>query len=131
MAILQLAFCFILISFTTSMKPLKPNNQLRNSTNRPWAHHHHHHHHRNTTNRPLEQRPHRFADPVQERVERDTVGNVQFDLPDLAISWDAGNGARYQLEAFRDKRNEQLLSQEKFLELRWVSLGQPRLVKAR
>ena len=110
MAILQLAFCFILISFSNSVKHF---HRPKNSTNSVWAH-----------------RPHRCSDPVHERIKRDTVGNVQFDLPDLAISWDAGNGASYQLEAFRDKRNEQLLNLGKFNELRWVSLGQPRLVKA-
>lgn len=87
---------------------------------------------RNTT----KARPQQSVESRIMRVERDSVGNVQFDLPDLAVSWDAGNGARYQLEAFRDKRNDVLLVEgkddpKKFSELRWVSLGQPRLLKAR
>lgn len=110
MAYFHFVLYFLFVDFTVS------NNLSSNS--KPWE--------CASTNRS--------ANVRLKRAESDSVGNVQFDLPDLVTSWDAGNGARYQLEAFRDKRNDVLLEAgktdpKKFFELRWVSLGQPRLVK--
>ncbi len=52
-----------------------------------------------------------------------------FTTPDVVKEYLRDDGTRVRLNAYKTSNNDQLLNEGKFSALKWVSLGQPELVK--
>jgi len=52
-----------------------------------------------------------------------------FTTPDVVKEYLRDDGTRVRLNAYKTSNNDQLLSEQKYSALKWVSLGQPQLVR--
>jgi len=52
-----------------------------------------------------------------------------FTIPDVVKEYLRDDGTRVRLNAYKTSNNDQLLSEQKYSAFKWVSLGQPELVK--
>ena len=70
-----------------------------------------------------------FSLPENETLIEPKSTDFVFDLPDIIKEYVRDDGTRVRLDAYRTKNNDALLTSGQFSGMRWMSLGQPELVK--
>ncbi len=70
-----------------------------------------------------------FNLPDNQTLIESKAGDFIFDIPDVVKDYVRDDGTQVRLNAYKTSRNQALINDGKFTDLRWVSFGKPEIIK--